>query len=129
MQIKKTYHLFQQKLSDLNAVLKETSSLEVKNQSKLHSRPPGCKKISQIDPNYIQKTQESLNKEHLFEKILGFTIFQYLENMTSGSWLIRSGINLPAIFIFTSLNRLKGFKCITSCEEVFGISILTQIFI
>lgn len=73
MQIKKTQYLCQQKLSDLNGILKEPSSPEVKNQSKVNSVPLFVKRSSQIDPEYILKTQESCNREHLFEKILGFT--------------------------------------------------------
>lgn len=129
MQIQKTEHLCQQKLSDLNAILKEPSSPEVKNQCKVNSGPLVVKRSSQIDPEYILKTQESHNREDLFEKNRGLPVFQYLENMTSSFWFIRSGINLPAILLFfTSLKILKRFKCITSCEEVFGLCALTQIF-
>lgn len=73
MQIKKTQHSCQQKLSDLNAILKEPSSWEVKNQSKLNFGPVVVKRSLQIDPDYILKTQESHNREHSFEKILRFT--------------------------------------------------------
>lgn len=79
MQIKQVEYLRQKKLSDLD---------EIKNQSKLNSRPLVLKRSSQIDPDYILKTQESHNKEHLFEKNFGAypkPLFQYLENMTSSS--------------------------------------------
>lgn len=117
-----------QKLSDLNAILKEPSSQEVRNQNKLNFSPLVAKRSSQIDPDYILKIQESHSRECLFEKKLRFAQNQYSSiwrNMLIYQiWYLLS-INIHPLY-FTE--DLKGLQVYHNPWGDFW-STLTQIFI